>query len=142
MSAKSFRILSHTADLRLEVFGKTIGELFHNAASAISHTLAPKYKENPAGKFRETIKIQSANLNALLIDFLNEVLAKSEINKAIYRVLSIKHQVSSEGADLEAEIVGFPVEKFEEDIKAVTYHEADITQDEKGIWKTKLVLDI
>lgn len=135
-----FRILSHTADLRLEVFGKTIEELFENAVVALSTILYKKFDElkvKPTGP-SEKIKIQSVNLNALLVDFLSEILAKSEINKSVYKVKSLKLK----DGQLEAEIIGFPVDEFDEDVKAVTYTEVDIKQDEKGMWKTKLVLDI
>jgi len=135
-----FRILSHTADLRIEVLGKTIEELFENAAIALSTILYKKFDElktRPAGP-SEKIKIRSVNINALLVDFLSEILAKSEINRRVYKVKSLKLKEN----ELGAEIIGFPVDEFDEDIKAVTYTEVDIKQDEKGIWKTKIVMDI
>ena len=73
----------------------------------------------------------------LLVDFLNEVLAKSQINKRMYKVESLK-LIRNE---LTAEISGISVEKFEEDVKAVTYHEVDIKK-EGDSYTTKLVLDI
>lgn len=135
-----FRILSHTADLRIEVLGKTIEELFENAAIALSTILYKKFDElktRPAGP-SEKIKIRSVNINALLVDFLSEILTKSEINRRVYKVKSLKLKEN----ELGAEIIGFPVDEFDEDIKAVTYTEVDIKQDEKGIWKTKIVMDI
>ncbi len=86
---------------------------------------------------KEKITIKSLNLNTLLVDFLNEILAKSQIEKVIYFVEKIKIA----GNKLQAELSGTKVDKFDEDVKAVTYHEVDIKK-EGEIWKTRLILDI
>lgn len=143
MSVLKYRILSHTADLRLEVFGKTLEEFFGNAAEAIAHILSPKAKLRKSDFVRKSdfLKLKSANLNTLLVDFLNEILSRSHINKRVYKVKSLK----AKGNLVEAEIVGHSVEEFDEDIKAVTYHEVQIEERGKGKakgWHTKLVLDI
>ena len=134
-----YKILSHTADLRLEVYGKTIEELFTNAAEALASVqLASKKIPLSHGVVaKEEIKVESVNLSTLLVDFLNEILAKSQINKRVYKVENLKLI----GNELMAEISGVPVDKFEEDVKAVTYHEVDI-QKEGEILKTRLVFDI
>lgn len=130
-----YKILSHTADLRLEVNGATMEELFQNAALALADVLK---KARPAGELlEEKIRVESANQSALLVDFLNEILAKSQINKAVYRV----SRLALRDSRLEAELIGVNVPEFDEDVKAVTYHEADIKK-EGDFWTTKLVLDI
>ncbi len=136
-----YKILSHTADLRLEIYGKTQEELFQNAASAMADILASSIKHQASGKLKERIKIESANVNILLVDFLNEILARSNINKCVYKASSIKHQASKKEIKIEADLVGYKVKEFDEDIKAVTYHEAEV-KEKGGFWKAKLVLDI
>jgi SHS2 domain-containing protein len=42
---------------------------------------------------------------------------------------------------LDAELEGHPVVRFGEDVKAVTYHEADV-QERNGLWSTTLVFDV
>lgn len=132
-----YRILSHTADLRLEVYGKTIEELFENATLALANILAPNVKEKISTGLKAKLVVESASQNILLPDFLNEILAKSQIEKAIYFLEKIKIS----GNRVEAELSGIRVDKFDEDVKAVTYHEVDIRK-EGDVWKTKLVLDI
>lgn len=137
-----YKILSHTADLRLEVYGKTTEELFVSASQTLADILTGNQKLlSHMMAVAEKISIQSLNLNTLLVDFLNEVLAKSHINKAVYKVKSITVIASGAKQSLEAEIIGNKVPKFEEDIKAVTYHEVNIKK-ENGIFKTLLVLDV
>jgi SHS2 domain-containing protein len=43
---------------------------------------------------------------------------------------------------LEATVYGRKVSGFKEDVKAVTYHEADITENEEGCLETVVVFDI
>lgn len=123
-----YKILSHTADLRLEVYGKTLEELFINAAEALSDILVPegslRQKKlgtsdvrpakagSPAAKKKifgtsevqqpERIELRSSNINTLLVDFLNEILARSNINKKVYKVKDISVIASEELSSREA----------------------------------------
>lgn len=137
-----YKLLEHPAELRLRIYSKTIEELFKNAAEALSNiqkkdVFYARSRKKLIELKREKIKIKSVDVNSLLVDFLSEILAKSQINKCIYYVSSFKLQDSS----LEAEIMGMPVERFDEDIKAVTYQDVDIKLKDK-VWQTDLVFDI
>lgn len=140
MRGLRYKVLSHTADLRLEVYGKTPEELFENAAEALAGLLRSNVKGQKS-IVKESISITSSNINTLLVDFLNDILAKSYINKAVYKVSDVKCRASNVGASVEAKLIGRSVDRFDEDVKAVTHYEADIQQKD-GIWQTKLVLDI
>ena len=64
------------------------------------------------------------DINSLLVDFLSEILAKSQINKKIYLVKKLK--IDEDKIILKAEIAGYSVDRFDEDIKAVTYEDLNI----------------
>jgi len=137
-----FKILSHTADSRLKIYGKNEEELFSNAllglAAVIKKDAEKLVKRKPAGGY-ERIVIEGHNQEELLISFLNEVLAQTNINKKIYtwvKFLRLSPFV------LEGHIFGTPVEDFDEDVKAVTYHEVQIKQNKRGIFEVTLTLDI
>ncbi len=125
----------------MRIYGKTIEELFQNAAEAMIEILSQSVNRRAQIAKKERIEIQSVDLNSLLVDFLSEILARSQINKSVYQVSSVRCQALEKGAKLEAEIIGHPVEKFDEDIKAVTYEDLDIKQIDNA-WQTDLVLDI
>jgi SHS2 domain-containing protein len=140
--AKKYEILEHPAELRLRVYGKTIEELFMNAVEAMANTLATSNKRQAKKTEKEILKIQSADINSLLVDFLSEILAKSQINKCIYLVPKIRVSiVNSQKSKVVADLVGYPVDHFDEDIKAITYQDLNI-QKIDGIWQTILVFDI
>jgi len=135
-----FEVLKHTADLRMRVWGDTLESLFLDAVKGMMGVL----KENPNDKIQMTnvkreIKLQSSDKTALLVDFLNEILSQAQTNKEIYPEIILK-KLSETG--IEAELNGIPVEGFDEDIKAVTYHEAEIKKNPQGQWETMLVFDI
>jgi SHS2 domain-containing protein len=136
---KKYEILEHPAELRLRIYGKTIEKLFINAAEAMANILKHRLTraKRRLTQTKEEIKIESMDLNSLLVDFLNEVLAKSQINKCVYHVSKLKIQNSK----LIATLIGCPVERFDEDIKAVTYEDLNI-QKINGAWQTILVFDI
>jgi len=46
------------------------------------------------------------------------------------------------GNKIEAELIGQKVERFGEDIKAVTYHGLDIYQKAGGTWEATVLFDI
>ncbi|MBI2012846.1 MAG: archease [Candidatus Colwellbacteria bacterium] len=137
-----YEIIDHTADIKIRVRGNTLQNLFLEAATAMTELMKPlqipdrhEYVKTPERK----IIVEAPDTTALLIDFLSEVLALSQTNKEIYNRMTFSHFSPTK---VEAVLGEVRVEKFDEDIKAVTYHEADVRQNEKGEWETMIVFDI
>ena len=131
-----FEVLEHKADLKIRAFGKTKKELFTNVLLAMSES---QKGENLSPKVKREIQIKSLDLETLLVDFLSEVLYLSQVNKEIYNEVKFKKFSDTE---LEAELVGQKVERFGEDIKAVTYHGLEICQRKDGTWEITILFDI
>ncbi len=132
---KKYEILEHKADLKIRVFGKTKEELFLNAVLAMEEGLRPENKEQRTEN--RNIKVKSDNLETLLVDFLSEVLYLVQVNKEIY--INIEFNKFSD-SEIEAELSGQKVERFGEDIKAVTYHNLEIKQNKT--WQATILFDI
>jgi SHS2 domain-containing protein len=132
-----FKILPHTADLKIQVYGKTKEELFQNALLGMEESMKPEIKDGE--KMMRQIKIKSLDLPALLVDFLSEVLYQNQVNKEIYDNVKF---IKFTDANLEAELFGKKVERFGEDIKAATHHGLDIHQKEDGTWEATVLFDI
>lgn len=131
-----YEILEHKADLKIKVFGKTKEELFKNALLAMAES---QKGENFSGKVTRKIEIQSIDLISLLVDFLSEVLYLIQVNKEIYNDIKFTKFTDTE---LEAELFGQKVERFGEDIKAVTYHNLNIIERENRIWEATVLFDV
>jgi len=134
---KDYEILEHKADLKIRAFGKTKEELFLNMMQGMISGLKPEILNSKAEK--RNIEIKSPDLESLLVDFLGEVLYLTQVNKEIYTNIKFKKLTDME---LEGKLVGQKVQRFGEDIKAVTYHELDIRQNENGVWEATVLFDI
>ena len=132
-----YKILDHISDLKIKVFGKNLPELFENAVFAMRECLRPEI-EIPEKNTKSKIKIKSANLLSLLVDFLSEVLYQAQVNKEIYH--EVKFDKFSD-TELEAELFGEKVKRFGLEIKGVTYHNLEIKKI-KNHWQAIIVFDI
>jgi len=130
-----FRILPHTADLKIQSFGKDKKELFENAMVGMFE--GARYE----GKEKETkrkIKISSHNFPSLLVDFLSEVLYLVEIKKEVYQQIEFDKLTEKE---LKGILIGKKLKRMGVHIKGVTYHDLDVRQ-EKGTWQATILFDI
>jgi SHS2 domain-containing protein len=135
---RKIKYLEHTADIRLFVMGDSLEELFTAALEGMNGLLK-RDVQTGGEKITETTKIESTDRTALLIDFLSEVLALSHSHKAVFREATFDRLDEQR---LNASLVGPVVDGFDEDIKAVTYHEADVRRDDVGVYYTVIVFDI
>lgn len=131
---------SHTADIRMVVKAKTLEELFRLSVMGMSAIL----KENACDKFYKadnkiTIEVAALDYTNLLIDFLSEVLSYTYIENAIFCEVNF---LKFSGHTLKAEVSGMHIQQFDEEIKAVTYHEADVHKDTTSHWRTGIIFDI
>lgn len=133
-----YEILEHTADVRMLVQGDSLEDLFSEALYGMMEILEPKVDDQKK-VIERVIAIEATDTTTLLIDFLNEVLLSTQIHKEAYNKMIFK-ELSQHS--LEAILSGIAVQSFGEDIKAVTYHEAEVKRTEDGTWETMIVFDI
>ncbi len=139
-----YEVLPHTADVRLRVEAPSVKHLFEDAVQGMAAIILPGFCEHQfahcAPKVEQQVAVSSIDQSALLIDFLSEVLYWSQVQHAVF--CAVRFAVLSE-THLQASIVGCLVEEeFEEEIKAVTYHESFIRQNERQWWESIIVFDI
>jgi SHS2 domain-containing protein len=129
-----FEILQHTADVRLRVSAPTLEELFRDAMRGMFAVLGSEIRDS---RFEIRVAVDSVDCTTLLVDFLNEVLSRAHIDHVAFD--DIEFERLSE-IDVTARLVGRAA-RFTHDIKAVTYHEAEVRRVEDS-WETMLVFDI
>ena len=140
---KEYEVLEHPADLKIRAFGRTQEELFSNMMKGMISGLRPEVKKS-ASRIQQVpeirdIKITSLDLETLLIDFLSEILYLIQTNREVYSNIEFKKISNTE---LEADLSSQRVERFGEDIKAVTYYDLDIHQEKDGNWEATVLFDI
>lgn len=136
---KQYKLIGHTADIRLLVQADSQQELFLGALQGMASIISTASCHTSTPAVTHTIKIKSYDPTVLLIDFLSETLTLSHVLKAVFYSATFTILTPNQ---LEAVVHGIPVIQFDEDIKAVTYHEAEIVQDNQGNLSTIIVFDI
>jgi len=132
-----YEILQHTADVRLRVTASSLEDLFADALRGLMAVMGAR----PVGAHSvrpESIEIDSADMTALLVDFLNEALVRAVVSRSAFTGASF---ASLGETHLSATLTSVPAASFDEEVKAVTYHEAEVRRSGEG-WTTMLVLDI
>ncbi len=136
---KRYQILEHKTDLKIKVFGQDKKEIFTHSAYALAEQLNKKAVQDkkPGRKF-QVIKIKAVDLESLLVDFLNELIYLTDVYHQVYPKVKILNLTNDE---LEAEIYGLAVDKYDLEIKAATYYKLEIHKVENG-YTADIVFDI
>ena len=132
--------LDHTSDVAIWAEGYSLKELYTNALWQMNEVLLPGYCQKATHyDCLLRVNMHSHDPTLMLIDFLSEVLALTFIQKALFChvYFDVMH-----GPELKARIYGRWYEHLENEIKAVTYHEANITRNYDGKWATAVLFDI
>ena len=137
---KTYKVLPHTADVRLWVEADSCEELFSAALEGMAGLIKDSLTDLQKGKMVEvSMKVEAPDIAALLIDFLSSVLTLTHARKAVFTEV-VFEQLNE--TSLNCTIKGFETDGFDDDIKAVTYHEADVKKNNAGRFETMIVFDI
>lgn len=132
--------LDHVADVGISIEADSPEELFLAALKGMGNILKEGFcEEKTTPDFKTEFKIENKDLTVLLINFLSEALTISHTDSVIFcglqKVLLNDHY-------FHGIVEGVKVQAFDEDIKAVTFHEANVFRNGQGIWQTNLIFDI
>ena len=130
--------LDHTADIRIRITGSSFAQLFRESLQAMNQILGPIDDSGKSQSEFYNLEVKATDRTTLLVDFLSEVLTQTHISNVLYDTIDF---VSLEETGLRAQLSGYTITAFEEDIKAVTYHEAEVIEKD-GTWSTVIVFDI
>jgi 2'-5' RNA ligase len=133
---QKFALFDHIADVGVRARGSNPEELFESALSGMVSLL---FSSPLSFTIEQKIELRATDLNALLIDFLSQILTACHIQKAVF--CGVKFHKFSD-TELVATIFGAPVDHFDRDVKAVTYHEARVEKTETGTYEARIIFDI
>lgn len=141
---KQYEYLEHTADIKFQAYGKTLEEVFENAALAMFNVIINT--EKVSGETAREIFLKSPDLESLLVDWLSELLYIFEVDEIVFRKFRVEEIKEEEGEySITGQALGenyYPESHpFETEIKAVTYNQLEIVKTVDG-WKAQIVVDI
>jgi SHS2 domain-containing protein len=136
---RNYKLLPHTADIKLYVEADTIEELFRGAMKGMMDVIKTNACQDKTETITRTIEVESLDQTELLIDFLSEVLTYTQEEAGVF--CRVKFLELNE-KNLKAQIFGREEEKFNTDVKGVTYHDAQIKKNKNGNYEVTIVFDI
>ena len=138
---KAFEYIDHTGDLGIRVRGKTLQELFSNAAHALFDTVAVLDTINPVSQFQ--IDVRAETVAELMVAWLDELIFRHEVDEVFFKHVDIlKLSETSLSAYAYGELVDFTKHVVYTEIKSVTYHQLSVNQSSDGTWIAQVIFDL
>ncbi len=145
MKEAGFIYEDHTADVQARCWGRTLEEAYNQTAYSLMATITPDLKRI-SSNIEKKIKIEAEDKEALLFDFLSELLYIFDVDELVFN--TIKVQIIKESEDLfvlNALLRGekFDVTKHEIgiEVKAITYSFMEIAESKNKV-EISIVFDI
>ena len=136
-SAAGHAFEEHRGELEIRIDGPTLEALFAEAGRALAELMRATPLE-PRTRCAEEVVVSAPDREALLVEWLNELVFRSEVEKAIFGELDIAHLSDTR---LVATIRGTRVAALRNPVKAATYHGVCIAE-RAGGFTAKVVLDV
>ena len=136
----TFKIIDHTADIGIIIFGADMNQIFSNAALALFSLITDT--ESIKDTLQRELKINSKKRDVLLVEWLNEFIYLFDTEQTLFNKFEIR---SLSRNQVKATCYG---EKFDPSrhklkmgIKAATYHMLKVTKVNNG-YTAQVIFDI
>jgi SHS2 domain-containing protein len=134
-----FTELEHTADILVRVTGSSLEDLFAESARAMFSCMQDRRR---SGAVERTISLEAADSDALLHDFLSELLFVAEVDNLVFSDIT----VSISGTALRATAYG---EQFDRsvhaggtEIKGISYYGLQIRREQDHHFVVEVLFDV
>jgi SHS2 domain-containing protein len=127
----------HTGDVQLRIVAPALPQLFVEAGMALAELISERRGQSSEQAI-ETVEVHAPDREALLVEWLNELIFRGETERKVYdefRITSLSDQ------SLRAEIRGAAPEQLRTAVKAATFHRLEIAT-QAGGYSATVVLDV
>lgn len=137
---RAFGTFEHTADIGLWARGRSLAELFANAAEGLADLTVDR--NGLRESTHVTVKVSAADREGLLVAWLNEILYLVDTQRFVPRRAEI---TALDDTSLTARLSGDTIDPSRHAvrrmIKAATYHGLSLRQAD-GMWEARVILDL
>lgn len=133
----SHRFLDHTSEITLHVGAADWSGLLAEAGRGLAELLLRGTTRPVAGEWR-SLEVSSHDREALLVDWLNEILYVAETGLWVPQEIEIEE---SSDAHLKARARGVTVEVSPSLVKAATFHDLHVRDVPEGL-EAEVILDV
>ncbi|MFW6146213.1 MAG: archease [Planctomycetota bacterium] len=138
--AKEVDVFEHTADTGLEARADTQAELYEALAEGLAGLIAPREKVRADRTFERDISAEDPEV--LAVDFLSDLLTLTHVEHVVIADVDVR---CASPTALHATVRAEPIDPDRHDlgmeIKAVTYHQLEVRQDDTG-WHARVLFDV
>ncbi len=130
----------HQADIGIRGVGDTIAAAFEEGAVALMAVIGDPAKVEP----KESISIEchADEPDFLFSDWINALIYEIDVRKMLFS----RFEIQIEDGNLTAQVWGEPADPVKHDIavevKAATFMELKVYQDDRGQWVAQCVVDV
>lgn len=140
MTPANYRLIDHTADFGLEIFGRNPRDLFEQSAMALTDLLTDPSRLT--GRNQRTLAVDGSDWEDLLINWLRELLYLYNGESQLVAGVDIE---TIEATRLRARLITDDYQEarheIRNEIKAVTYHQLEVKQMD-SVWRARVIFDI
>lgn len=138
-----FEYLEHTADVKFRAYGHCPEEMLSNAAAALFKTMVDPAAINITEFWN--VELEAQDLEQLAYQWLSEIVFLFETESAVFASFTVGLKQNANGTwRLEGKIGGERIDlkrhAFENEVKAVTLHQFQITKND--LWCIQVILDV
>lgn len=137
MTDKHFEVIEHTADWSIRVKGHDLRQLFIHAAEGMSTLLVGELAALPQD-IKKNLELSAFDVESLLVEWLSELAYWAEMEQIVFGRFQM---VELTQRTLHAIVYGGRAEELHKHIKAVTYHNLEVVENDDG-WETTIVFDV
>jgi SHS2 domain-containing protein len=138
--SKDFEILEHTADIGIISYGTDIRQVFSSAARGL-FSLIVELDEIAVKEYRD-IEVSATDREALLVNWLNELIYLSDTSEMLFNYFEI---IDLSETQLKTKAYGEKIDinrhHLKREVKAATYHMLKI-EPITGGWQAQVIFDI
>jgi SHS2 domain-containing protein len=143
---EKYEFFDKTADAKFKAYGMTLEESFAHALEAM-HSIVFNVDEVRNYEFdleNREISVEGQNYEALLYNFLEEAIFLLAAESFVGLITKINIEELDEGFKLKAILKGTLSLNFASngEVKAVTYNEMHVKQNENNVWECQVVVDL
>ncbi len=131
------RWVDHTAEVQIQVGAESLAGLLAEAGKALGALLLRGRAAEPSGEAR-TIEVSSVDREALLVDWLNEIIFRAEVERWIAVEFDL---LEASETQLKASARGVPVDEPPALVKAATFHGLAVEERDGGL-QAEVIFDV
>lgn len=142
MRTKKFEFLDiSTADIAAVAYGRTLNEVFANAALAMFEIMTDT--KLVASTKEKKLEVRGHDLKSLMFNWLSELIFVSDSENMAFSKFDV--DIDEKAFALKAKCAGEKIDPGKHEmrtaVKAVTYHKMEIKKSD-GLWRAQIIFDV